>query len=116
MITTQTFRELALAFDEAEELPHFEKASFRVKKKIFATLNEKQQRATLKLSENDQSIFSLYGDKTAVFPVPNKWGKQGWTQFLLDKVDEEFFSDALTAAYCEVAPKNLAAKYVLSEP
>jgi predicted DNA-binding protein (MmcQ/YjbR family) len=115
MTTTQTLRKLALAFDEAEELPHFEKASFRVKKKIFATLNEKQQRATLKLSESDQSIFSLYGDKTSVYPVPNKWGKQGWTQFLLDKVDEEFLKDALTAAYCEVAPKNLAAKYLLSE-
>lgn len=111
MITAQTARKLALAFEEAEELPHFEKASFRVKKKIFATLNEKQQRATLKLSESDQSIFSLYGDKTTVFPVPNKWGKQGWTQFLLDKVDEEFFNDALTAAYCEVAPKHLAVKY-----
>lgn len=111
MISAQIVRKLALAFDEAEELPHFDKTSFRVKKKIFATLNEKQQRATLKLSESDQSIFSLYGDKTTVFPVPNKWGKQGWTQFLLDKVDEEFFNDALVAAYCEVAPKHLSAKY-----
>lgn len=111
MTTTQIFRKLALAFDEAEELPHFEKASFRVKKKTFATLNEKQQRATLKLSESDQSIFSLFGDKTAVFPVPNKWGKQGWTQFLLNEVDEEFLKDALTAAYCEVAPQKLATKY-----
>ncbi|MER0441932.1 MmcQ/YjbR family DNA-binding protein [Emticicia sp. W12TSBA100-4] len=113
MISAQTVRKLALQFEQAEELPHFDKASFRVKKKIFATLNEKQQRATLKLSENDQSIFSLYGDKTGVFPVPNKWGKQGWTQFLLEKVDEEFFSDALTAAYCEVAPKDLSDKYMI---
>lgn len=111
MTSTQTVRELALAFDETEELPHFDKISFRVKKKIFATLNEKQSRVTLKLSETDQSIFSLYGDKTAVYPVPNKWGKQGWTQFLLDKVEEEFLNDALMAAYCEVAPKHLASKY-----
>jgi len=112
MITVQTFRKLALAFDEAEELLHFNKTSFLKKKKTFATLNEKQQRVTLKLSENDQSIFSLYGDKTAVFPVPNKWGKQGWTQFLLNKVEEEFLHDALTAAYCEVAPQRLVAKYI----
>lgn len=116
MITAQIVRKLALAFDEAEELPHFDKTSFRVKKKIFATFNENQQRATLKLSESDQSIFSLYGDKTSVYPVPNKWGKQGWTQFLLDKVDEEFLKDALMAAYCEAATKNLTAKYLLSEP
>ena len=51
MITAQTFRKLALAFDEAEELPHLDKTSFRITKKVFATLNEKHQRVTLKLSE-----------------------------------------------------------------
>jgi hypothetical protein len=110
MITVQTFRKLALAFDETEELLHFSKISFLVKKKTFATLNEKQQRATLKLSENDQSLFSLYGDKTAVFPVPNKWGKQGWTHFLLKNMEEEFLKDALLAAYCKVAPQFLVKK------
>lgn len=111
MITTKTVREIALSFDQVEEMSHFEKASFRVNKKIFATLNEKHNRATLKLSENDQYIFSLYGDKTIVYSVPNKWGKQGWTNFNLDGLDEEFFKDALTASYCEVAPKKLSAKY-----
>ncbi|MDZ7935942.1 MAG: hypothetical protein U5M51_13455 [Emticicia sp.] len=77
MITAQTVRKLALIVDEAEELPYFGKTSFRVKKNTFATLSEKHQRATLKLSESDQSIFSLYGDKTTVFPVPNKWEKDG---------------------------------------
>ncbi|AFK04046.1 hypothetical protein Emtol_2913 [Emticicia oligotrophica DSM 17448] len=114
MITEQRVRALALSFENAEELPHFEKISFRVKKKIFATLNLKENRATLKLSETDQSIFSLYGDKTTVYPVPNKWGKMGWTQFRLDKIEEAFFYDALVAAYCEVAPKILAEKYLNS--
>lgn len=112
MITPQKVREIALSLDEVEELPHFEKASFRVNKKIFATLNEKHNRATLKLSENDQYVFSLYGDKTIVHPVPNKWSKQGWTNFNLDGLDEEFMKDALIAAYSEVAPKKLSAKYL----
>jgi hypothetical protein len=112
MITVQTFRKLALAFDESEEQLHIGKISFLIKKKTFATLNEKQRRATLKLSENDQSIFSMYGDKTAVFPVPNKWGKHGWTHFLLNKLDDEFLNDALTVAYCEAAPQRLVAKYI----
>jgi len=112
MITVQTFRKLALAFDESEEQLHIGKISFLIKKKTFATLNEKQRRATLKLSENDQSIFSMYGEKTAVFPVPNKWGKHGWTHFLLNKLDDEFLNDALTAAYSEAAPQRLVAKYI----
>lgn len=112
MISSKIVREIALSLDEVEELPHFEKASFRVNKKIFATLNEKNNRATLKLSENDQYIFSLYGNKTVVHPVPNKWGKLGWTNFNLDGLDEEFLKDALIAAYCEVAPKKLSAKYL----
>ena len=111
-MTTQKVREIALSLDEVEEMPHFEKSSFRVNKKIFATLNEKYLRATLKLSENDQSVFSLYGDKTIVQPVPNKWGKQGWTNFNLDGLDEEFLKDALIAAYCEVASKKLSTKYL----
>ena len=112
MITVQTFRKLALAFDESEEQLHIGKISFLIKKKTFATLNEKQRRATLKLSENDQSIFSMYGDKTAVFPVANKWDKHGWTHFLLNKLDDEFLNDALTAAYSEAAPQRLVAKYI----
>ncbi|WP_435354214.1 MmcQ/YjbR family DNA-binding protein [Emticicia sp. SJ17W-69] len=111
-MTSQKVREMALSLDEVEELPHFEKASFRINNKIFATLNEKYKRATLKLSENDQYVFSLYGDKTIVYPVPNKWGKQGWTNFNLESLDEEFLRDALIAAYCEVAPKKLSAKYL----
>ena len=39
MVSIDTFRKLALSFDEAVEQPHFEKPSFRVNKKIFATLD-----------------------------------------------------------------------------
>jgi hypothetical protein len=113
MITAQKVREIALSFDEVEELPYFAKISFRVNKKVFATLNEKHNRATLKLSENDQYIFSLYGDKTIVHPIPNKWSKQGWTNFNFEGLEEDFFKDAFTAAYCEVAPKKLSAKYYI---
>ena len=107
MISANTLRQLALAFPETMEQPHFDKTSFRVGKKIFATLNEKMQRATLKLSEKDQDLFTLY-DPAVIYPVPNKWGKQGWTQVDLTQVPEEMLKDALRAAYCEMAPCRLA--------
>jgi predicted DNA-binding protein (MmcQ/YjbR family) len=107
MVSITTFRKLALSFPEATEELHFEKTSFRVKKKIFATYDDLNKRACIKLSEIDQDIFSL-ADKTIIFPVDNKWGKQGWTFIEMEKVRKELFIAALTAAYCEVAPKKLS--------
>jgi hypothetical protein len=106
MVSFKTFREMALSFPESSELPHFENTSFRIGKKIFATLNERENRACLKLSEIDQSVFCSF-DKTVIYPVPNKWGKQGWTLVDLKKVKKEMFKDALTTAFCTVAPKKI---------
>lgn len=107
MVSIETFRKFALSFPETTEEPHFEKTSFRVKKKIFATYDEKNKRACLKLSEIDQDVFAST-DRTIIYPVDNKWGKQGWTNIELTKVKKDLFIDALTTAYCGVAPKNLA--------
>jgi predicted DNA-binding protein (MmcQ/YjbR family) len=107
MVSIDTFRKLALSFPDATEVSHFEKTSFRVKKKIFATYDDRKKRACIKLSEIDQNVFSAAG-KTIIFPVDNKWGKQGWTFIEMNKVTKELFIDALTTAYCEVAPKELA--------
>jgi len=107
MVSIDTFRKLALSFPEATEEPHFQKTSFRVKKKIFATYDDINKRACIKLSEINQDVFSS-NDKTIIYPVNNKWGKQGWTFIELNKVNNALFIDALTTAYCEVAPKKLA--------
>jgi predicted DNA-binding protein (MmcQ/YjbR family) len=107
MVSIDTFRKLALSFPEATEELHFEKTSFRVKKKIFATYDDIKKRACIKLSEIDQDVFSS-ADKTIFFPVDNKWGKLGWTLIEMSKVRKELFIDALTTAYCEVAPRKLA--------
>lgn len=79
-----SFRKLVLSFKEATEEPHFEKTSFKVKKKIFATFDEVKNMACLKLSPTDQYFFSLI-DKSIIYPVPNKWGKQSWTLIDMEK-------------------------------
>lgn len=101
MVSTETFRQLALSFPGTVEQPHFEKTSFRVKKKIFATLSIENSRAVLKLSLIDQSVFCLF-DKTIIYPVNGAWGKQGWTVFELKKVRKPMLQDALNTAYSEV--------------
>ncbi|MGH2666408.1 MmcQ/YjbR family DNA-binding protein [Flavobacterium sp.] len=107
MIEIETFRKIALSFPETSEQPHFEKTSFRVGKKIFASFDSKDNLVCIKLSVIDQDVFSV-SDKTIIFPVPNKWGKQGWTYIDLKRVHPNLFIDALKTAYCEVAPKKLS--------
>lgn len=98
MVSIHTFKTWSLSFPGSSEEPHFEKTSFRVKKKIFATLDEKTGKAVLKLNLVDQEILSSLG-KTAVYPVANKWGLQGWTVFELDNAQPEMVQDALQLAY-----------------
>jgi predicted DNA-binding protein (MmcQ/YjbR family) len=108
-MTLQEARTLALAFEEAVESPHFEKPSFRVNKKIFLTLDERNKRACVSLNEADQYAFhKLMPD--VIYPVPNKWGQQGWTLIDLPKAKKKLFLDALTCSYCKVAPKRLSEK------
>ncbi|MEO6165880.1 MAG: MmcQ/YjbR family DNA-binding protein [Chitinophagales bacterium] len=105
MVTEESFRKLALSFPETVELPHFEKTSFRVNKKIFATLDEKNNRACLMLSEVDQSVFAAF-DKYVIYPVPNKWGKHGATFVELKVVPKSMLKDAMTQAYKKATTKK----------
>ncbi len=102
MVTIEIFRQLALSFPDTIELPHFEKASFRVNKKIFATLDIKNSRACVILTEIDQSVFSAF-DKAVIYPVPNKWGKRGATYVELKTVRKNMLKDALTQAYNRIS-------------
>jgi hypothetical protein len=81
-----------------------------VKKKIFATIDDKALRAVVKLNPIDQSVFCAF-DKNIIYPVPGSWGKQGWTIIELRKVSASQCRDAITTSYCTVAPKKLAIQY-----
>ena len=113
MVTVKEARQFSLSFEESTEQPHFEKASFRVRKKIFATLNEPLNQMVVKFTEEEQAAFSAY-NPLAVYPVEGSWGKQGYTIIELRKLRKDMFRDALTTSYCNVAPKKLAAKYRLA--
>jgi predicted DNA-binding protein (MmcQ/YjbR family) len=104
------FRSFCLSLPETIEAPHFDKTSFRVRKKIFATFDSKTQLACLKLSEKDQDLFSLF-DSKVIFPVPNKWGKQGWTLAKIGVLEEETIRDLITAAFNQAAPEKLKTTY-----
>lgn len=108
MASVEQAKSFALSLPEVKELPHFDKPSFRVSGKIFATINLKENRVCVKLSEIDQSVFCAF-DKSQIYAVPNKWGKQGWTLAQLKNIPTELLEDLLTSSYCLVAPKKYAA-------
>ena len=108
MISLNNFRKMALSFPDVEEQPHFHLASFRWKKKIFATLWEKENRAMLKLPLNEQSVYCDY-DPEVFSPVPGTWGKQGATFVDLKKVKPAVCKEALVLAYQNIPKKKKSA-------
>lgn len=105
-MTPEQFRKRALTFPEATEEPHFEKTSFRVRKKIFATMAPDKAEVVLKLPLLEQTVFAD-ASGGAIYPVENRWGQQGWTVVLLGKVKAVLLQDALVCSYRCVAPKKL---------
>ena len=101
LVDIESFRQLALSLPDAIELAHFEKTSFRVHKKIFATLDIQKNLACLMLSPIDQSVFSAF-DCNIIYPVPNKWGQKGATFIDLQKVPKSILKDALQQAYKKI--------------
>lgn len=110
MVNIDNFRKMAMQFEEAVEAPHFEKTSFRVNKKIFATMDPVNKKAVVKLPEIEQSVFCSFNE-SIIYPSAGAWGKQGWTVIELTKIKKEMLQDALTVSYCTVAPKRLSTKY-----
>ncbi|HEX8517170.1 MAG TPA: MmcQ/YjbR family DNA-binding protein [Bacteroidia bacterium] len=105
MISITELRKVALCFEGAVEQPHIELSSFRVRNKIFATLDEKNKRVCLMLSKEEQSVFCAY-DKTVMYPVPNKWGLNGATYADLATVPKPMLKDALNLAYLRASEKK----------
>lgn len=107
-MSTLDFESLCLSLPESEKVPHFENIAFKVKGKIFVTLNSNSIRATLKFKPEDQVLF-LNINPEAIFPVPNKWGKHGWTHLLYALISDEITQELVKIAYKGIAPPKLAA-------
>ncbi len=104
MITAAEVRKLALSLEGITEGPHFDMTSFRIGKRIIFTLREKATRICIKLTPEDQDLFSLH-DKAVIYPVPNKWGSQGWTFIDLKKVRVTVLKDLLAASIAGLKKK-----------
>lgn len=109
MISVASFRKLALSLPDAVEAPHFELASFRANGKIFSTLSEKEQRAMVKLTLEQQEMMTAA--EPAIFQrIPNAWGDKGATWLHLKEADRKAVESALKTAHANVTVKTAARK------
>ncbi len=107
-MTAREVRRLALALPEAEERPHWGKPSFRVRGRIFARLEPRNQRAVLKLSLEEQDVLGQA--QPTVFKLTS-WGHQGWTSVLLQRVDPWLFEELLVGAWRRLAPRRAVSRW-----
>lgn len=98
MITAARFRELALSFEGALQVPHMERTAFRTKRRIFATLPPDGRTANLKLDLDLQEAVCEALPR-AFYPVPGGWGRMGMTTVDLHAVSEADLLRALTEAH-----------------
>jgi hypothetical protein len=57
--------------------------AFTVNKKIFATISFKDKTLNVRFTPQAQFIFCP-PQSDVIFPIPNAWGKQGWTTINLN--------------------------------
>lgn len=109
MIRSATFFKLGLALVGVHAKSHKTIVRFYANNKVMASLNAPEKRATVKLSVQQQDLFCLY-DKTIMYPVPNKWGKLGWTHINLSLATKEMVKEALQEAWRATLPSNSTKK------
>jgi hypothetical protein len=110
-MTIEAFRALALSLPEATEAAHMAHPDFRVRNKIFATLGYPERGwGMVKVTPNQQKQL-IHEDPDAYVPVKGTWGKRGATTILLRAAKKATALKALTAAWCNTAPKTLVASH-----
>lgn len=98
MVKAEDAKAIALSLPETGEQSHFNRTAFTAKKKIFATLSFEDKTLNLRFTPAEQFIFCPPGSDM-IFPIPNGWGRQGWTTINLDKANKKLVTAAIKEAH-----------------
>ena len=102
MAKASDLRRIALSLEGTSEAPHFDRAAFKVKR-IYATLAADGKTANLKFDPDEQEFKCMLAPDVFA-PVPNAWGKQGWTTVTLSKASAAELRSALEMAWLHAVP------------
>ena len=101
MATAKDCRRLALSLPGTTEAPHFHRAAFRAAR-IYATLDE---RSAYLMFTPDEQDFKVMLAPEAFAPLPNAWGRKGWTELTLSAVSVAELEAALRMAHAHAGLK-----------
>ena len=102
MASGEDLRRLALALPGTTEAPHFDRAAFKAAR-IYATLSADGRTANFRFAPEEQELKCLTAPD-AFAPIPNAWGKQGWTTATLAALGEAELGAALRTAWAGAQP------------
>jgi hypothetical protein len=104
MATADDLRRLALGLDGTSEAPHFDRAAFKAVR-IYVTLAPDGLTANFNFSPEEQEFKCMLAPD-AFRPIPNAWGRQGWTVANLAALSGAELKDALLIAWRRGAAKK----------
>lgn len=107
MATAGDLRRIALSLEGTSEAPHFDRAAFKVAR-IYVTIAADGRTANFKFAPDEQELKCITAPE-AFSPVPNAWGRQGWTTARLDALSEAELTHALKIAWRHALPKTRTA-------
>jgi hypothetical protein len=108
-MTGDDVRRIALSFPEAVEKETWGHPTFRVREKMFATMDEAGTSMSVKAALEAQA--ALVGSEPETFFVPSYVGQHGWVGVRLERVDPEEMGELLDDAWRATAPKRVVAAY-----
>ena len=105
-MTPAALRKFALSIAEAHEEPHFERTSFRVGKKIFATITRDGSEAMVKLPVADDAEALIASDPEVFFSYGVWTTKNGALGVRLKLVKAVVMLRLVSEAWATIAPKR----------
>jgi len=114
-MTPAAFRALALSLPETSEAPHFARTSFRVGKKIFATMVTDGSEAMVRVAPRAALYALLKGQPELFFSYGGWTERNGSLGVRLAKIAAAQMRPLVVASWKHVAPKRALAAFAASE-
>lgn len=101
-MTPARFRKLVLALEGVEERPHMDRAAFRTKRKIFATLGDDRcVNLVVQPADKREALLASFPDAIRSL---GGWTRLGYVAVDLARIDDELLRELVTDAWREAQP------------